>query len=94
MAIGRVERGVIHHGDSIALLRFESDKPVQRGRVSKLYGYEGLERIEIKEASAGEIVLLAGFEDVDIGRRRPIPKRRKRCPVSAWKSRPSVSTSW
>ena len=67
MAIGRVERGVVHHGDSITLLPFESDKPIQRGRVSKLYGYEGLERVEIKEASAGEIVLLAGFEDVDIG---------------------------
>ncbi len=67
MAIGRVERGTVHHGDSITLLPFESDKPIQRGRVSKLYGYEGLERIEIKEASAGEIVLLAGFEDVDIG---------------------------
>jgi GTP-binding protein len=67
MAIGRVERGVVHYGDSIALVPFESDKPVQRGRVTKLYGYEGLERIEIQEASAGEIVLLAGFEDVDIG---------------------------
>ncbi len=67
MAIGRVERGIIHYGDSITLVPFESDKPVQRGRVTKLYGYEGLERIEIQEASAGEIVLLAGFEDVDIG---------------------------
>jgi GTP-binding protein len=67
MAIGRVERGIIHLGDSVTLLPFESDKPIQRGRVSKLYGYEGLERVEIPEASAGEIVLLAGFEDVDIG---------------------------
>ncbi len=67
MAIGRIERGVVHYGDSITLVPFESDKPVQRGRVTKLYGYEGLERIEIQEASAGEIVLLAGFEDVDIG---------------------------
>ncbi len=67
MAIGRVERGTIHLGDSITLLPFESEKPIQRGRVAKLYGYEGLERIEIQEATAGEIVLLAGFEDVDIG---------------------------
>ncbi len=67
MAIGRVERGVVHLGDSVTLLPFESEKPIQRGRVSKLYGYEGLERVEIQEASAGEIVLLAGFEDVDIG---------------------------
>ena len=62
MAIGRVERGVVHLGDSVTLLPFESDKPIQRGRVSKLYGYEGLERIEIQEASAGEIVLLAWNE--------------------------------
>ncbi len=67
MAIGRVERGVVHHGDSITLVPFETGKSVQRGRVSRLYGYEGLERIEIQEASAGEIVMLAGFEDVDIG---------------------------
>ena len=67
MAIGRIERGTVHLGDSITLVPFESPKGVQRGRVSKLYGYEGLERVEIQEASAGEIVLLAGFEDVDIG---------------------------
>jgi GTP-binding protein len=67
MAIGRIERGTVHLGDSITLLPLEGGKGVQRGRVSKLYNYEGLERIEIPEASAGEIVLLAGFEDVDIG---------------------------
>ena len=67
MAIGRIERGTVNMGDSITLLPLESGKPVQRGRVSKLYNYEGLERVEIQEASAGEIVLLAGFEDVDIG---------------------------
>ena len=80
MAIGRVERGVIHHGDSITLLPFESEKPIQRGRVTKLYGYEGLERIEIKEASAGEIVLLAGFEDCDIGSTLTDPENQEALP--------------
>jgi len=80
MAIGRVERGTVHHGDSITLLPFESDKPIQRGRVSKLYGYEGLERVEIKEASAGEIVLLAGFEDVDIGSTLTDPEAQEALP--------------
>ena len=80
MAIGRIERGTVHHGDSITLLPFESDKPIQRGRVSKLYGYEGLERIEIKEASAGEIVLLAGFEDVDIGSTLTDPEAQEPLP--------------
>jgi len=80
MAIGRVERGVVHYGDSITLVPFESDKPVQRGRVTKLYGYEGLERVEIQEASAGEIVLLAGFEDVDIGSTLTDPNAQEALP--------------
>ena len=67
MAIGRIERGRVNMGDSITLITPDNSAPPVRGRVTKLYGYEGLERIEIQEASAGEIVLLAGFENVDIG---------------------------
>jgi GTP-binding protein len=80
MAIGRVERGTVHVGDSITLVPFESQKGVQRGRVSKLYGYEGLERVEIQEASAGEIVLLAGFENVDIGATLTDPDHQEALP--------------
>ncbi len=67
LAIGCIGRGTVHVGDSIAHVPFNSDKPPQRGRVSKLFAIEGLERIEVQEATAGEIVLLAGFEDVEIG---------------------------
>ncbi|MFN4773286.1 MAG: translational GTPase TypA [Gemmatimonas sp.] len=67
MAIGRIERGTVHMGDSITLVTPDNSAAPVRGRVTKLYGYEGLERVEIQEASAGEIVLLAGFENVDIG---------------------------
>jgi len=67
MAIGRIERGRVNMGDSITLVTPDNSAPPVRGRVTKLYGYEGLDRIEIQEASAGEIVLLAGFENVDIG---------------------------
>ncbi|GAB1344955.1 translational GTPase TypA [Gemmatimonas sp.] len=67
MAIGRIERGRVNMGDSITLVTPDNSAPPVRGRVTKLYGYEGLERVEIQEASAGEIVLLAGFENVDIG---------------------------
>jgi GTP-binding protein len=80
MAIGRIERGTVRVGDSITLVPFESQKGVQRGRVSKLYGYEGLERIEIQEASAGEIVLLAGFENVDIGATLTDPEHQESLP--------------
>jgi GTP-binding protein len=66
LAIGRIERGVVNVGDSVAYLPV-GDQPVQRSRVTKLYGIEGVERVELKSASAGEIILLAGFENVDIG---------------------------
>ncbi len=93
MAIGRVERGIIHLGDSVTLLPFESDKPIQRGRVSKLYGYEGLERVEIQEASAGEIVLLAGFEDVDIGSTLTDPDHQEPLPGISVES-PTISVDF
>ena len=93
MAIGRVERGVVHTGDSVTLLPFESDKPIQRGRVSKLYGYEGLERVEIPEAAAGEIVLLAGFEDVDIGSTLTDPDHQEPLPGISVES-PTISVDF
>ncbi|MDQ8157983.1 MAG: translational GTPase TypA [Gemmatimonadota bacterium] len=93
MAIGRVERGVVHLGDSVTLLPFESEKPIQRGRVSKLYGYEGLERVEIQEASAGEIVLLAGFEDVDIGSTLTDPDHQEPLPGISVES-PTISVDF
>jgi GTP-binding protein len=93
MAIGRVERGVVHLGDSVTLLPFESEKPIQRGRVSKLYGYEGLERVEIREASAGEIVLLAGFEDVDIGSTLTDPDHQEPLPGISVES-PTISVDF
>ncbi|WP_411280269.1 translational GTPase TypA [Gemmatimonas sp.] len=93
MAIGRVERGIIHLGDSVTLLPFESNKPIQRGRVSKLYGYEGLERVEIQEASAGEIVLLAGFADVDIGSTLTDPDHQEPLPGISVES-PTISVDF
>ena len=66
LAIGRVERGAVKVGDAVSLLKFGEEKAAQ-SRVTKLFGIEGLQRIEIPSASAGEIVLLAGIEGVDIG---------------------------
>jgi GTP-binding protein len=67
LAIGRIERGTVHVGDNVALLPYDETQPASQGRVTKLYVYEGLDRIEVSEASAGEIVSLAGFEGVEIG---------------------------
>jgi GTP-binding protein len=67
LGIGRIERGTVHVGDPVALLPLDISQKAEQSRVTKLFAYEGLDRIELTEASAGEIVALAGLEGVEIG---------------------------
>jgi GTP-binding protein len=75
LAIGRVERGTVRVGDPILLLAHRNDDVIgfaphegdRQGKVSKLFVFEGLQRTEVPEAGAGEIVALAGLEGVEIG---------------------------
>jgi GTP-binding protein len=67
LAIGRVERGTVHVGDAVALLPLDPTQPSERSWVTRLYSFEGLERIEEDAAAAGDIVALAGLEGVEIG---------------------------
>ncbi len=73
IAIGRIERGTVHAGEPVALLSLGEPGVVpperaERGRVLKLFGFEGVERVELEEASAGDIVALAGLEGVEVGK--------------------------
>jgi GTP-binding protein len=65
IAIGKIENGMIKLGDAIA--RIKRDGSVEKGRVTKLLGFHGLNRIELDSAGTGEIVALAGLEEVEIG---------------------------
>jgi len=67
LGIGRIERGTVRVGDEVALLPLEPSRPAERARVTKLFGFEGLERVELPAAPTGEIVALAGLEGVEIG---------------------------
>src|SRR5215218_3370759 len=67
LGIGRIERGTVKVGDQVLLLPMDTNQKNEQARVTKLYVYEGLERIEVQEAGAGEIVSLAGLENVEIG---------------------------
>ena len=82
LGIGRIERGTVRVGDQVALLPMDlptdSDLYVVRARVTMLYAYEGLDRAEVLSASAGEIVALAGLENVEIGLTITDPERRDR----------------
>ncbi|MDQ2930489.1 MAG: translational GTPase TypA [Gemmatimonadota bacterium] len=67
LGIGKIERGTVRVGDTVALLPVETTRAAATARVTKLFAYEGLERIEIQEASSGEIVAMAGLDGVEIG---------------------------
>jgi GTP-binding protein len=67
LAVGRIERGTVRVGETVAMLPFERTLPAEQGKVTKLYTFEGLDRVEVPEAVAGEIVALAGIEGVEIG---------------------------
>jgi GTP-binding protein len=73
IGIGRIERGRVRVGDTVALLPIGEPGPVgdgafEQARIVKLFGFEGLERAEVEEAAAGEIVAIAGIADVEIGK--------------------------
>jgi GTP-binding protein len=78
LAIGRIDRGTVKVGDSVALLPVDHAAKGAIGRVTKLFGFEGLERVEIQQARAGEIVSLAGFEHVEIGLTLTDPEHQER----------------
>ena len=67
LGIGRIERGTAHVGDSVALLPLDPNQTAEQGKVTRLFAFEGLERLEVRDATAGEIVALAGLEGVEIG---------------------------
>ena len=67
LGIGRIERGMVHVGDQVALLPLDLGVAPVSARVTRLFGFEGLDRVELTSASAGEIVALAGLEGVEIG---------------------------
>jgi GTP-binding protein len=65
IALGRIVSGRIAVGDSIVCLHRDGRR--ERGNVTALFTYEGLEQVQIKQAAAGDIVGLTGFEEVYIG---------------------------
>ncbi len=65
IGIGRVFRGTIKVGDNVSLLKL--DGSVKNFRVTKLFGFFGLDRVEIDEAKAGDLIALSGMEDIFVG---------------------------
>ena len=81
IAIGRVFNGRVKVGDPVAVCKL--DRRVQETKVTKLFAFEGLRRIEITEAAAGDIVCLAGIEDITIGETIADVEHRVAMPIIA-----------
>ena len=65
IGIGRVFRGTIKVGDQVALMKLDGD--VKKFRVTKIFGFFGLKRLEIQEAKAGDLIAVSGMEDIFVG---------------------------
>ena len=64
IAVCRVNRGTVRSGQMVAMQTREGK--VKQARISKLFGFQGLKKFEIEEASVGEIVAIAGLGEINV----------------------------
>ncbi len=81
IGIGKVHSGIIKPGDNIVLITREGKKV--NSKITKIYSFENIKRIEVDELSAGDIGAIAGFEDVDIGDTFSSPEKPEGLPFVA-----------
>ncbi|SDI65395.1 translational GTPase TypA [Natribacillus halophilus] len=65
IGVGRVFRGKVSHGDRAVLVTRDGQE--RSFRISKMFGFHGLEKREINEAGAGDIIAIAGVDDINVG---------------------------
>jgi GTP-binding protein len=65
IGVGRVFRGTMKVGQQVALMKV--DGSVKQFRVTKMFGFIGLKRVEIEEAKAGDLIAVSGMEDINVG---------------------------
>ncbi|MFJ7976258.1 translational GTPase TypA [Peribacillus sp. JNUCC 23] len=65
IGVGRVFRGKMHVGQQVALMKL--DGSVKQFRVTKIFGFIGLKKVEIQEAVAGDLIAVSGMEDINVG---------------------------
>ncbi|WP_068502114.1 translational GTPase TypA [Paenibacillus kribbensis] len=79
IAVGRVNRGIIKQGQSVTVI--QRDGSSKTARIEKLFGFQGLKRIETDQAGAGDIVAIAGIKDINIGETIADPSHPEALPV-------------
>ncbi|MDJ0620149.1 MAG: translational GTPase TypA [Calothrix sp. MO_192.B10] len=79
IVIGRIHNGTIHAGQQAALVNEKGE--IIKAKITKLMGFEGLQRVEMESASAGYIVAVAGFADANIGETITCPNEPQALPL-------------
>ncbi|QYU56877.1 translational GTPase TypA [Weissella confusa] len=79
IGIGRVFRGKIKVGDNVTVMKL--DGTTQNFRVTKLFGFIGLDRVEITEAIAGDLIAVSGMEEISVGETVVEPSHLDALPV-------------
>ena len=79
IVIGKIHNGVIRMGQQVALIT--DTGAMVKGKITKLMGFEGLKRIDLQEASAGNIVAVAGFAEANIGETITCPNDPQALPL-------------
>ncbi|ANU27854.1 translational GTPase TypA [Planococcus versutus] len=79
IGIGRVFRGTIEVGQSVALMKL--DGSYKNFRVTKIHGFMGLKRVEIQKAEAGDLIAISGMEDINVGETVCPAEHREALPI-------------
>lgn len=79
IAVGRINRGIVKQGQAVAVINREGI--TKQARIEKLFGFQGLKRLEIEQAGAGDIVAIAGIKEINIGETIADPANPEALPV-------------
>ncbi|GAX90052.1 translational GTPase TypA [Effusibacillus lacus] len=79
IGIGRIQRGEIKLNSQVAVMKV--DGTIQKSRVTKLYGFIGLNRVEVESAQAGDIIAIAGLGDINVGETVADPEQPEALPL-------------
>ncbi len=66
-AVGRIESGTVKVGQEIAVCDWNDESVKRKGKITAIYAFEGTNRVPVEEASAGDIVIVSGIDEVSIG---------------------------
>ena len=93
IGVGKVDNGLIRVNQEVALVNHHEPDKLRRVKIGKLYEYEGLNRVEVKEAEFGSIVAISGISDLHIGDTITSPESPESIPFQKI-SEPTISMNF